>query len=438
MKVLLISPLSGPNPQRTGRGVLPPLSLLTVAGLTPPDVEVRLIDEAVEEVDYAGDWDLVGITATTAQANRAYQIADAFRSRGVPVVLGGIHPTALPEEAAEHADAVLIGEAEGLWPQVIEDCRRGKLARFYRHHRFPELKGISPRRDLLKKGAYLTTATVQVTRGCPYNCSFCSVTRFFGGTIRQRPIKEVIEEVKSLKEKLVIFVDDNIMGHPGYARNLFAALKGLGKRWVSQASLPQLQDEELVKLAAESGCKGLFIGFESLSPAELSKLRKLHNDTRNYINTIKRLHHYGIGVIGAFILGLDGDDKTVFERVKEFAFKAKIDLLQASILTPLPGTTLFAQLEKEGRIIDRDWSKYNGNNVVFKPLRITPEQLQEGFQWLLTQAYSITGILRRFGIFHNRWPVFGALNLIFRQGVKNYCAKVRRLGYAMAPRATHL
>ncbi|MEW5762054.1 MAG: radical SAM protein [Bacillota bacterium] len=438
MKVLLVSPLGGPNPQRTGRGVLPPLSLLTVAGLTPPGVEVRLVDEAVEEVDFDGDWDLVGITATTAQANRAYQIAHAFRSRGVPVVLGGIHPTALPEEAAQHADAVVIGEAEGLWPQVVEDCRRGNLARFYRHERFPELTNVRPRRDLLKKGAYLTTATVQVTRGCPYNCSFCSVTRFFGGTIRQRPIREVIEEVRSLKERLVVFVDDNIMGNPGYARKLFAALKELGKRWVSQASLPQLQDEELVKLAAESGCRGLFIGFESLSATELSKLRKLHNDTKNYINTVKRLHRYGIGVIGAFILGLDGDDRSVFDRIKEFAFKARIDLLQASILTPLPGTRLFAELEKEGRIIDRDWSKYNGNNVVFRPLKITPEQLQEGFQRLLSQAYSIPGILRRLGIFHNRWPVFGTLNLVFRHGVKNYCRKVRQLGYAMAPRATHL
>ncbi|MEW6770977.1 MAG: radical SAM protein [Bacillota bacterium] len=431
MKVLLVSPLSGPPAERVSRrGLLPPLGLLTVAGLVPPEVEVRLVDEAVEELQVSGDWDLVGVTATTAQAPRAYQIAGAFRSRGVPVVLGGIHPTALPAEAAEHADAVVIGEAEGLWPKVLDDARAGRLKRFYRHQGFPELKGVRPRRDLLKKDAYIITSTVQVTRGCPYNCAFCSVTRFFGRTYRTRPVEEVVKEVASLKEKTVIFVDDNILGNAKYARQLFSALTGLGKRWLSQASLPQLQDEELLRLAAKSGCRGLFVGFESLSPAELRRIRKLHNDTRRYVDTVRRLHKYGIGVIGAFIVGLDGDDASVFDRIKEFAFRAKVDLLQASIMTPLPGTALFHRLKREGRILDNDWSRYNGNHVVFKPHLLTAEQLQTGFQQLLRDAYSLGGIFRRLLGVHWRWPIFGTLNLIFRHGVQSY---LRRVKEAAAP-----
>ncbi|ACX51486.1 Radical SAM domain protein [Ammonifex degensii KC4] len=430
MRLLLVSPLSGPpEERRRGKGLLPPLSLLTVAGLTPPEVEIKLVDEAVEELEISAEWDLVGITATTAQAPRAYEIAQAFRALGVPVVLGGIHPTALPEEAAQYADAVVIGEAEGLWPQVIADAKAGRLKRFYRHPegKFPELKDVRPRRDLLKKDAYVLTSTVQVTRGCPYGCAFCSVTRFFGRTYRTRPIQEVLEEVASLKEKVIIFVDDNIMGLPSYARRLFEALKGLGKHWLSQASLPQLQDETLIKLAAESGCKGLFVGFESLSPEELKRVRKFHNDTRRYVETIKRLHKYGIGVIGSFIVGLDSDDKSVFERIKEFAFRAKLDLLQASILTPLPGTLLYEEMEREGRIVDRDWSKYNGNHVVFRPRLLTVEELQRGFRQLLKETYSWGGILRRLLGIHWRWPIFGTLNLIFRQGVKSYLRRVSQL-----------
>ncbi|MGO0123312.1 B12-binding domain-containing radical SAM protein [Desulfothermobacter acidiphilus] len=430
MRLLLVSPLSGPpEERRRGKGLLPPLSLLTVAGITPPEVEIKLVDEAVEELEISAEWDLVGITATTAQAPRAYEIAQAFRALGVPVVLGGIHPTALPEEAAQHADAVVVGEAEGLWPQVIADAREGRIKRFYRHPQgcFPELGGVNPRRDLLKKDAYILTSTVQVTRGCPYGCAFCSVTQFFGRTYRTRPVQEVLEEVAHLKEKIVVFVDDNILGFPAYARQLFEALKGLGKHWLSQASLPQLQDESLLKLAADSGCKGLFVGFESLSPEELKRVRKFHNDTRRYVETIKRLHQYGIGVIGSFILGLDSDDKSVFERIKDFAFRAKLDLLQASILTPLPGTLLYEEMEREGRIVERDWSKYNGNHVVFRPLRLTVEELHLGFRQLLQETYSWGGILRRLLGIHRRWPVFGTLNLIFRQGVKGYLNRVKRL-----------
>jgi radical SAM superfamily enzyme YgiQ (UPF0313 family) len=428
VKILLVAPYVG-VPQYGGRKKVPfpPLGLLTVAGLTPPEMDVRLIDEAVEPVDFEGRWDLVGISANTAQAPRAYAIADTFRRRGIPVVLGGIHPTALPEEAARHADAVVVGEAEASWPRLLDDFSRGRLQRYYRPHGYPPLEGVRVRRDLLRPGAYLVPNTVQTTRGCPYNCLFCSVTRFFGATYRTRPVSEVAEEVRQLSGDLVVFVDDNIVGRPAYARQLFTALRGLGKKWLSQASVNHLRDEELVKLAAASGCRGLFIGFETLSLASLRSLRKGANDVRVYAEVIERLHAYGIGVIGAFILGLDEDGPDIFDRVLEFSYRVKVDLLQVSILTPLPGTALWEQMEKEGRIFDREWSKYNGNHVVFWPRRLSPERLQEGFRYILREAYSWRGILRRLTRPHRHSLLFGFMNLIFRRGVRRYLARTARV-----------
>ncbi|MBC7105623.1 MAG: B12-binding domain-containing radical SAM protein [Firmicutes bacterium] len=423
VRVLLVAPRAGARREGKGRAPFPPLGLLAVAGATPPEVEVRLVDEAVEPLEYDARWDLVGITSNTAQAPRAYASADAFRGRGVPVVLGGIHPSALPEEALRHADAVVVGEAEGLWPRVLRDLEQGRLQRIYRGDGHPRLEGVRVRRDLLRAGAYLAPQTVQTTRGCPYNCSFCSVTRFFGATFRTRPVEEVVGEVAALPGDLVVFVDDNIVGRPTYARRLFGALRGLGKKWLSQASVNNLRDGELVKLAAASGCRGLFIGFETLSLPGLRSLRKGTNDVRTYAEVIARLHSCGIGVIGAFILGLDEDGPDVFDRVLEFSYRARVDLLQVSILTPFPGTALWQQLEGEGRIFDRDWSKYNGNHVVFWPKRLSPERLQEGFRYVLREAYSLRGIWRRLSGPHRHSLLFGSMNLVFRRGVRNYLAR---------------
>ncbi|MGQ9532589.1 MAG: radical SAM protein [Desulfotomaculales bacterium] len=427
MRILLVAPSVLP-PRGTGkrRAPFPPLALATVAGLTPPEVEVRIVDEAVEDLDCGGAWDLVGITCNTPQAPRAYAIAAAFRRRGIPVVLGGMHPTALPEEALRHADAVVVGEAEGSWPRLLADLQKGRLQPVYRQEGYPELKWVRARRELYRSGAYLVPSTVQTTRGCPYNCDFCSVTRFFGSTYRARPLQEVVEEVARLPGRLVVFVDDNITARPAYARSLFRALRGLNKRWVGQASVNSLRSEEMVRLAAAGGCRGLFIGFESLSPEGLQGLNKQINDVRTYREVIGRLHHYGIGVIGAFIVGLDQDGPDVFDRILEFSFQAKIDLLQVSILTPLPGTALWARLEREGRIFDRDWSRYTGNHAVYWPRRMTPEQLQEGFRYVLREAYSWRGILGRLVRWGRQSLFFWTANGVFRRGVRNYLRRVCR------------
>ena len=395
-----------------------------MAGLTPPEHDVQLVDEAISRIDPGADADLVGITANTCAAPRAYELADLFRSRGIPVVMGGIHPTALPEEAIQHCDSVVIGEAEGQWEKVLQDVQRGTLKKFYRHESFPELNGCPrPRRQLLRKESYIVTNTVQTTRGCPFDCSFCSVTKFFGSTYRTRPVEDVVREVSELQGKLVIFVDDNIMGNPRYAKNLFESLVGLKKKWLSQGSLTMLRDQALIKLAAKSGCRGLLIGFETLSAASLKKIGKSFNVVEKYKEAIDRLHQVGIGVIGSFIFGMDEDDEGVFERTVEFVEKTKMDIPTFAVLTPLPGTSLYNKLEAEKRIFDRDWTKYDGAHVVFKPMLMSPERLQEGYHWAMKSAYSLRGIFRRLLGFNTRLPVFGPLNLIYMHQVRAYLAR---------------
>jgi radical SAM superfamily enzyme YgiQ (UPF0313 family) len=398
------------------RGAFPPLSLLQVAALTPAEHEVAIVDEAVSDVDFDTSCDLVGVTAFTSSAPRAYDIAREFRARGVPVVIGGLHASARPEEALEHCDAVVIGEAEGKWEHVLADAERGCLKRVYRSEEYPDLaEAPVPRREVLDLRKYLVPNTVQATRGCAHDCSFCSVSAFFGRRIRSRPVEAVVEEVRSLPGRLVVFVDDNVMTMPGYARELFERLVGTGKRWLGQASTPVLENAELVRLAARSGCRGLFLGLETLSGAALETVDKGFNVVSRFKDTIKRLHDAGIGVIGAFMFGFDGEDEGVFERTAEFAEEAHIDVPQYSILTPLPGTRLYRQMEVEGRIVDRDWSHYDGGHVVFAPRGTTPERLEDGLKAALRHSYSRLGILRRLFGFSPRLPTMLSLNLVFRR-----------------------
>jgi len=418
-RLILIAPS-----QRTGKSALfPPLSLAVVAALTPDDWEVSLVDEAVEPVDLdrVAGADLVGITVMTPLAPRAYELTTELRRRGVRVVLGGLHPTALPEEAAQHADAVVVGEAEGVWRHVLADAARGHLRRIYGPAPRPDLTRLPfARRDLFREGAYLTTATVQTSRGCPFSCDFCSVTRFFGRTYRCRPVAEVVREVSSLGSRLVFFVDDNIFGAPSRARELFLRLAPLRLRWVGQASINIARNLELLKLAARSGCRGLFIGLESLVPDNLRRVGKsLLNRVADYREAVARIQGHGIGVEGAFIFGLDHDDPGVFARTVEFAHKVRLAAAQFGILTPFPGTPLRNRLERERRILDRDWGRYTISNVVFRPLGMSPEALQEGFEWAYRTFYSYSSIIGRLlpqvFRFGTALPFFLRLNQQFRR-----------------------
>jgi radical SAM superfamily enzyme YgiQ (UPF0313 family) len=401
MKILLIAPASGPWRAvgrhrlfngRTFRFSL--LSLLSVAAQTPPGAEVRVVDEQVDAIPCGEDFDLVGITCMTAAAPRAYEISDIFRGRGVPTVLGGIHPTFLPEEALGHASAVCAGEAEGVWGDIVADAARGRLGGVYRGEGPRSLAGLKvPPRELLDSRRYATLQAVQATRGCPHRCSFCSVSAFHAGTYRCRPVEEVASEVAGLGGRFFIFVDDNLTADPEYARALFAALAPLGKRWMSQATIGIADDPELVRAAAESGCVGLFVGLETFADGNLQGVEKGFNRAEEYRERIRLLHGSGIGVEAGIVLGFDSDTPQVFSRTLETLDELEVDMIQVSALTPLPGTPQFKAME--GRIVDRDWSHYDYHHAVFEPLGMSAAQLQSGHDWVTREFYRPRRILRR-------------------------------------------
>jgi radical SAM superfamily enzyme YgiQ (UPF0313 family) len=402
-----------------GRRVLgPPLVLPLLAGLTPPDVDVRLIDENVESVDLNAPADWVALTCMTASAPRAYEIADAFRNRGIPVVMGGIHPSVMPEEAGEHADTVVIGEAEPTWPTVLEDLAAGRLKPRYAASDWADMTGMPlPRRDLLRADCYISVNGVQTARGCPHNCSFCSVTPVFGRRYRFRPIPEVIEEVRTLKG-WIGFVDDNLVGHPRRAKELFEALIPLKISWVGQADLSLAWNPEMLALAVRSGCQAMFIGLESLSPENLRATGKTPNLRGDMGEAIDTIHRAGIEIIGSFVLGLDGDDLGVFRRTVEFAEKHKLMAAQFAVLTPYPGTAIREQLEREGRIEDSNWARYTMSNVVFRPKQMTAAQLAEGQAAVYKRFYSIPSILKRTLDFRGRSMGRLLVNLSYRGVVR--------------------
>lgn len=376
-----------------------------LAALTPPDIEVKITDENVEPIDFEEDVDLVGVTGMLMHAPRAYEIAQRFRQRGIPVVMGGPHASSLPHEAKEHVDAVVIGEAENVWKGLLEDFKRGCLKPFYQAEAFCSMQGLPfPRLDLLRKEAYMTINCVQTTRGCPHQCDFCHVTHFFGKTYRCRPVEEVIEEVKRLEGNFLVFIDDNIAGNRRYAKELFTQLKPFKKKWASQASMTLTRDPELLKLAAESGCVSLFIGVESLSSENLRDVNKSFNQIHQLEEAMKAVHDHDIMVVAGLIFGLDYDDEGVFERTLRFCEKNRIELPSFFLLTPLPGTPLFQRMESEGRLLHRDWSQYNGATVVFKPKLMTEETLQQGFNWACKEAYSWGSIFKR--VFHPQQRFF--------------------------------
>jgi len=402
----------------------PLLSTSLLASLTPSPHEVKIIDESLSEIDFEEEIDLVAITAITPLARRAYEIGDRFRERGAKVVIGGIHATWLPQEAKAHADAVAIGEADETWPQILRDAQKGELKPFYRQEERTNLARLPiPRRDLLPRKGYLFHNLIQTTRGCPYDCEFCSVTALHGKTYRMRPIEEVEKEIQSLEHSkaYIFFVDDNIVGNLAYAKALLTMLSHYRLRWVSQGPIHISENEEILSLLAKAGCHGLFIGFESLREENLRLMGKRMNRIKNYEEAIRRLHESGIGVYGSFVFGYDYDDPTVFDEFLEFAERNRIEGAFLPVLTPFPGTRIYKRLKEEGRILTEDWSKYDMATVVFRPKRMTREELQEGFWKVNRSFYSIPSMFKRlFHPFHfNRsLIIFGPMNFGLWQAVK--------------------
>jgi radical SAM superfamily enzyme YgiQ (UPF0313 family) len=416
MAALLRLLLVYPSTHKLGwvrRFQLPPLSLKQVAAATPDEWDVVLADELHEDVPFDGDFDLVGITAMTHQAIRAYEIADRFRARGVPVVLGGIHPTVLPDEALQHADAVVIGEAEPVWAQLLNDLREGRLARLYRS--VPEGHQLVipwSRRDFLAGRRYLTTQTLQASRGCPYDCPFCTVTPYFGRSFRYRDPEDVLAELRSFDKKLTVFLDDNILGDPVRVKPILSGMAGLGLRWGGQASLRFAEDPELVRLLARSGCIGIFVGLES-AVGEHANHPKTGN-LSSQADLIKRIRDAGIVVEASMIFGFDDHDESVFETTVRFLERCAPSLPTFHVLTPYPGTVLFQQFQQEGRLLHTDWRRYDHGHVVFRPKQMTPERLYRGWIEARREAYRWPPILSR--VMEGPGRVINLAYNVFRRG----------------------
>ncbi|MFX0200503.1 MAG: B12-binding domain-containing radical SAM protein [Candidatus Hodarchaeota archaeon] len=324
----------------------------------------------------------------------------------------------MPQEAIQHSDSVVIGEAEEIWPNLLRDFTSGKLKKFYQRKTFANLENSPiPRRDLLKRKCYRMFNTIETARGCPFRCSFCSVSTFFGNTYRFRPVKDVTREVETLRGKLIFFVDDNIVGIPKRAKELFKALIPYKKKWIGQASLNIARDIELLKLAAKSGCIGLFIGFESLSQESLRAVGKSFNVVKRYGEEIKKIRNHGIAIHGAFIFGLDHDEESVFERTVDFVKRNKLDSASFSTLTPFPGTPVYKKLMKENRIVTKDWSKYG--SAVFTPKLMSLETLNEGCTWAWRECYSYTSIFRRLALPKRYWHIHFLLNIGYKMAIRN-------------------
>jgi radical SAM superfamily enzyme YgiQ (UPF0313 family) len=410
-----------------------PLSLMVLAGLTPSEWEISIVDENLGAPDYAAmpPPDLVGITAFTSQANRAYEVAAQFRRLGVPVVMGGIHATMCLDEVMERADSVVTGEAEGIWPQVLEDARHGNLKRRYEGG-LAEINDVPlARHDLLDSG--YAFGAIQTTRGCPLNCSFCSVTAFNGAKYRQRPISDVVREFQSIREKRVLVVDDNLIGtrpeHIARAKDLFRAMAkaNLRKEWVSQATINFADDEELLVLAAKAGCRGVFIGFESPTPEGLRELGKKFNllEGRDFRASVRRIQRHNILVVGSLIIGLDIDEPGIGKRIAEVARQYGLDNLNVLFLTPLPGTRLWNQMKSEDRIaldmFPQDWKYYTLTLPVARYKNLSLDGVIEEMISCERDFYSMPRILNRVmgNLWHRRQPLISLVgNLSYRKNLK--------------------
>lgn len=410
-----------------------PLGLGVVAKLTPPDWDIEIMDENVDSPDYSSmpTPDLVGVTAFTSQATRAYELAAEFRARGAKVVMGGIHATMRVEEVLEHVDTVVKGEAESIWGQVLEDFQQGKLERVYESSLLDADKISSARHDLLPSG--FAFGSIQTTRGCPLNCTFCSVTRFNGKRFRLRPIKDVIDELKTIKEKRVLFVDDNVCGtsrsHMARTKELFQAMidAKINKQWIGQATVNIADDEELVRLAAKSGCMGVLIGYESVTKEGLIEVNKKFNirDADRIKASIRRLQRYGITVMGSFIFGLDTDRKGIGVHIAETAHEYGLDSFNLLLMTPLPGTQLWDEMEAKGRIaansFPEDWQYYILCLPVAHYMHLSWDEMIHEFITACRCFYSYRRIAGRFvtSLVHSRKPITAltalVTNLLYRR-----------------------
>ena len=428
MRILLVSPRSLVSEATSGWLRIPQLSLPILKALTPPEHEVMAAEEEFAPLPDGDRWDVVGLTAMTSNVHRAYQLASRFRQQGAKVILGGIHPSILPEEAAEHADAVVIGEAEGVWPRILDDAGHNRLERFY-HNPQPDISR-SPlplrqrRRRLLGLPPYVMP--IMATRGCPYDCEFCCVRRLYGPGSRHTPVEHVIEDIVRNDPKLIMFLDDNIGALRPYAMQLFEALRPLRKRWCGQASLRFILDDDLFRAAVRSGLGALFVGVETIEPDASRTMRKSPGSIELYDKATARCRAAGVVFHASLIFGLDEQTPRVFEHTLEFLSRNAVPSISPNILTPYPGTRLFDRLQREGRILHTNWTYYDHTNVCYQPKNMSPEELAEKYINFRRKFLSWSSIARRLPAQWRVMPLlYLGMNIALRRATKHQARRFR-------------
>lgn len=375
--------------------ILPTLYARQIAAITPKKHDVTVVNERYSKINFEEPYDLVNINFTTSTAQRAYEIADRFRKKGITVVLSGLHPAALPNEAIKHADSVLLGRGELNWLKLLEDLEKNKLKPVYDPIRYNESVHIPPTN--IKLPGFVITGAIEATRGCPYKCEFCPETNIPGGShYYTRPVDDVIAEIKAIPQKTIMFYDNSLTIHPKYSKTLFKKMKGLHKKILCNGNADVLaNDEEFVRLSKEAGCVAWLIGFESVSQKTIDEIGKKTNKVDEYFQAVKNIHDNKMAVIGCFIFGFDTDIHNVFDDTLKTIKELKIDVADFCILTPFPGTPIFNRLKREGRILTKDWAKYTLKNVVFQPKQMTPDELLQGVRRMYAGFYSTSYTIER-------------------------------------------
>jgi radical SAM superfamily enzyme YgiQ (UPF0313 family) len=431
MRLTLVHPCIG---RRRGQPYIrtwqmEPLAPATLAGMTPrgDGTVVKFYDDRTENIPFDEPTDLVAMSVETYTAKRSYQIASEYRRRGVPVVMGGFHPTLVPDETSEHAESIVVGEAEGLWPEVLSDFRGRRLRRVYKQAKRPALTGLRPDRSIFEGKRYLPVGLVEAGRGCHLQCEFCAIQAYFKNTQTRRPADEIIEEIRRIKKPLIFFVDDNITSNMDQAKEFFRKLIPLKIRWVSQASINAAHDEEFLRLIKASGCQGLLIGFETLNPENLKRMRKSFNMMKGgYEKALENLRRHEIRLYVTFILGYDEDNGDTLRETLEFAQRHKFYIVAFNHLTPFPGTPLYKRLENEGRLLyDRWWLDpgYRYGMVPFAPRGITAQEVKDRCIEARQGFYGFRSIFQRgldFKVNSKNWFMwshFFSINLLFRSEV---------------------
>ncbi len=401
MHITMIMPAMGCKPGKSyvSSWKMEPLGLATLAALTPPDMAVSFYDDRMEPLSYDHPTDIVAINVETYTARRAFNIARRFRERGIPVIMGGYHATLMTDETSLYCDSVIVGEAEQVWHQVLADAANGQLEKIYKATSPTQIGDLSPRRSIYENKRYLPITLIETGRGCRFACQFCSISGFFEGQFNGRPIEAIVEEIRQLKARSVFLVDDNIVSDIDRAKELFRALIPLRIRWISQGSINMADDEELMELMRRSGCMGVLVGFESLDKDTLKRMGKgWNNKTHSYEEAIRKLHRHGIAIYATFMFGYDGEDTNYYHETLRFAIDQRFYMAAFNHVVPFPGTPLYSDLEKEGRLLYPRWWLEPGvrfGDVVFQPRNSSPEELAEHCFIMRKKFYSITSTLRR-------------------------------------------